>query len=72
MARPKSTSPNKQKLTLTVSAQSRLELDFISRYTGQSISTMVEEWAKKEAKAISKKTGTEPPLAGQLNIGDDV
>ena len=66
MARPKSTAPNKQKLTLTVSAQSRLDLDFISRHTGQSISAMVEEWARKESRRIAKATGQDVPDVNQM------
>ena len=70
MARPKLNTPKKQKLTLTVSEQTRLELAFISEHYGESISALVSEWAEKEAKAISRKTGTEPPYAGQLSIDD--
>ena len=70
MARPKLNTPKKQKLTLTVSEQTRLELAFISEHYGASISALVSDWAEKEAKAISKKTGADPPQAGQLSIDD--
>lgn len=70
MARPKTGKPTKKGMCLTVSEQTRLELAFISEYYGESISALVSEWAEKEAKAISKKTGTELPQAGQLSIDD--
>ena len=70
MARPKTGKPQKQKLTLTVSAQARAELAFISAHHGESISELVSDWAAKEAKAICKRTGEEPPRAEQMTIDD--
>lgn len=70
MARPKLNTPKKQKLTLTVSAQTRLELSFISDRCGESISALVSAWAEKEVKAICKRTGEELPRVEQLTIDD--
>lgn len=70
MARPKLNTPKKQKLTLTVSAQTRLELSFISGHYGESISSLISAWAEKEAKAICKRTGEELPLVEQMTIDD--
>ena len=52
MARPKLNTPPKQKLTLTVTEQTRGELQLISEHHNQSISAMVSEWAKAEAERI--------------------
>lgn len=57
MARPKSSIPPKQKLSLTVSEETRRELQSLSEYHGQSISALVAEWAKKEMEKISKTKG---------------
>ena len=70
MSRPKSTAPKKQKLTLTVSAQSRVNLEFISNNIGKSISEFVEEYAAKEAKRIAKQTKQEIPDAEQMKLED--
>ena len=70
MARPKSNKPKKQKLTLTVKGQSRVELNYISAHTGKSISELVEEWAAKESAAISKETGVTIPYEDQINIAE--
>ena len=43
MARPKTGKPQKKKLTLTVSEQTRIELAFLSEHHGESISTLVSE-----------------------------
>lgn len=53
MARPKLNTPPKQKLTLTVTEQTRGELQLISEHHNQSISAMVSEWAKAEAERIT-------------------
>ena len=68
MARPKSTTPNKGKLNLTISDQTRAELQFISQQTGLSISQLVAEWARKEARRTAKATGTPLPDAQQLTM----
>lgn len=70
MSRPKSSAPKKQKLTLTVSAQSRANLEFISQATGQSISEFLEDYAAKEAKRIAKATKQSIPDADQLKLDD--
>lgn len=70
MARPKSTAAPKSKLNLSVSAQTRLDLAYISQHTGQSISSMISEWATKEARRIAKQTGTQPPDINQLTLED--
>ena len=71
MGRPVSTTPNKQKLTLTVSAQTRVELAFISKETGKSISVLLEEFASKESKRIARATKREIPCAEQLKLDSD-
>lgn len=53
MARPKLNTPPKQKLTLTVTEQTRGELQLISEHHNQSISALVSEWAKAEAERIT-------------------
>lgn len=68
MARPKSTTPNKQRLNLTVSAKARLELEQISQILGKSISEWVEEQASKEVKKLQKKTGIELPDVNQIKF----
>lgn len=68
MARPKSTGPIKQKLHVTVSAQSRMNLEFVAKQTGQSISVVIEELAAKEAKRLSRAIGAEIPNADQLSL----
>lgn len=62
MARQKSTAPQKQHLTLTVSLETRALLGYISGATGRSISSLVAEWAEKEARKIAKKQGKSLPL----------
>ncbi len=68
MSRPKSTAPKKQNLTLTVSAETRQELAFISEATGISISEMVEEYAHKEAKRLSKTTKKDTATVDQIKL----
>lgn len=65
MSRPKSTAPIKEKLNLSVSAQAKAELAYISHHKGISISQMLEDFARKEARKIAKATGTEVPNADQ-------
>lgn len=66
MARPKSTTPQKQHLTLTVSLETRALLRYVSGATGQSISSLVAEWAEKEAKKIAKQQGKSLPQVPDL------
>lgn len=68
MARPKSTTPPKGKLTLSVTAQTRAELEFISQQTGISISEGLAAWATKEAKKLAKKAGVDVPDARQMEL----
>lgn len=70
MARPKSTNPIKEPLNLTVSKQTKLELRYIAAQTGSSISSLVAEWAAKEAKKLSKAAGQPMPDGNQLSIDD--
>ena len=72
MARPKTSTPNKGKLNLTVSAQTRAELSFISEQEGQSISALIATWAAKEARRIAKQLGKPTPDANQLTIMDEI
>ncbi len=53
MARPKLNTPPKQKLTLTVTEETRGELQLISEHHNQSISSLLSEWAKAEAERIA-------------------
>ena len=68
MSRPKSTTPIKERLNLSVSAQTKAELAYISHYKGISISQMLEDFAKREARKIAKATGTEVPNADQQTL----
>lgn len=68
MGRPASTTPNKKKLTLTVSARTRVELDFISKESGKSISVLLEEFASKESKRIARAAKKAIPNSEQLKI----
>lgn len=53
MARPKSGKPPKRNLNLTVDENTKMQLDALSKYKQQSISSMVAEWADKEIKAFN-------------------
>lgn len=55
MARPKTGKPRKQNLTLTVETQTRLDLDFISKYRQKSISELLAVWTKTELYRISEE-----------------
>lgn len=70
MARPKSGRPPKRSLNLTVSEQGRLNLQYVSSHCAKSISELVEEWAAKEARHISKETGRDVPNADQLTLDE--
>lgn len=71
MARPKTGKPKKEGLSLSVSAQARANLDFMSRIRQQSISSMVEEWAAKESKRLAKETGQEIPNVDQISLFEE-
>lgn len=49
MARPKTGKPPKRSLNLTVDKKTRETLTALSEQRGVSISSLVEEWAAKEA-----------------------
>jgi hypothetical protein len=68
MPRPKSTAPKKRNLTLTVSTETREKLAFISEATGVSISEMIEDYANKEAKRISKAAKKEVLSPDQIKL----
>lgn len=68
MARPKTGKPPKKNMVLTVDAQTRVNLDYISKNRQQSISSMVSEWADEEATAISERTGSPVPKADETNV----
>lgn len=73
MARPKLNTPKKQKLTLTVSAQTRAELAFLSQQAGESISELVAAWAAQEARKVAKRNNVNVPEApdpAQMTIDD--
>ena len=70
MARPKSTAPTKIHLNLTVTQQTRLELDYIAAHNGCSISQLIADWATKEARKVAKATKTEAPSTEQLSLKD--
>ena len=53
MARPKLNTPPKQKLSLTVSEETRRELTALSEHYGKSISALLSEWAKAETERIT-------------------
>lgn len=57
MARPKLNTPPKQKLSLTVSEQTRGELQSLSEHHNKSISALVAEWARVEAEHIKQVKG---------------
>lgn len=68
MARPKSNTPVKGKLTLTVTDQTRAELQFVSEIEGKSISELVAEWGSKAARKAAKATGTKLPDVDQTSL----
>ena len=68
MARPKSCLPSKGRLNLTVSEETRLQLAFVSRHTGKSISQLVAEWAVRDSKRITRATGFQVDLSGQMDL----
>lgn len=55
MARPKSTAPKKQKLTLTVSNEVRGQLSILSELNGMSISQLVEKWTAEAIDELNIK-----------------
>lgn len=55
MARPKSTAPKKQKLTLTVSNEVRGQLAILSELNGVSISQLVENWTTDAIAELNTK-----------------
>ena len=73
MARPKSTAQRKKALNITVSEELRNKLSYISQQEGKSISVLVEEWAEKEFKKVSKKSKTayKPVPTEQISLFDD-
>lgn len=66
MARPRRNAPKKVHLNLTVTEQTKAELNYLSARTGLSISVLVAEWASKEAMKTAKKIGEPMPDADQL------
>ena len=70
MARPKSTNPTKGRLNLTVSEQTRLNLEFLSIETGLSVSQLVANFAEKEVKKVAKANGKQVPDINQLKMQD--
>lgn len=68
MARPKSTTPPKGKMNISVSDQTRLELEFISQHSGKSVSQLISEWAKKEARKTAKAAKVNLPDVNQMTI----
>lgn len=68
MARPKSNAPKKLHLNLTVTAQTRAELDYLAAQNQQSVSELVAEWASREARKAAKKTGIALPDPEQLSL----
>ena len=70
MTRPKSTTPPKEKLNLTVSRETKAMLNAIRTQGGMSISEWVEEIVRKETKRL-QRTGAAPDLQhGQMDIDD--
>lgn len=70
MARPKSTAPTKVKLNLSVMAQTKAELAYISEIEGASISELVAIWASKQAKKLAKTTGKAVPDVNQIELDE--
>ena len=70
MARPKLNKAKKKALNLTVSDQTKLELQYISQHHNESISVLIADWASKEARRIAKATGTQLPDVAQLTLDD--
>lgn len=68
MARPKSNAPKKLHLNLTVTAQTRAELDYLAARNQQSVSELVAEWASREARKTAKKTGIALSDPEQLSL----
>ena len=72
MARPKSTKPNKQRTTLCFDEQARLNLKYLSSVSGKSISSLISDWADKEASKAAKKRDEVKPSKDQLTVSDFV
>ena len=70
MARPKSTNPIKGRLNLTVSDQTRINLEFLSMENGLSVSQLVANFAEKEVKKVAKANGKQVPDINQLKMQD--
>lgn len=70
MARPKGTTPPKMHLNVTVSQQTKLELEYIAANTGRSISQLIADLATKEARKLARAKKTEVPSAEQLSLTD--
>lgn len=68
MARPKSTGPIKGKINLTVTDQTKAELNYVAQIEGKSVSELVAEWASKAAKKAAKTTGKPCPDADQTAL----
>lgn len=66
--RPSTGLPHKQRLNLTVTEQTRLELEYISNSTSKSISQLVAEFASREAKKVAKANGCELPSVEQTTL----
>lgn len=68
MGRPKSNKPTKEKLNLSVSRQTKLNLAFLAQQAGVSVSEFVESLAEKEARKVAKRTGVQLPDVNQMTI----
>lgn len=68
MARPKSSNPTKQKLNLTVTAQTRADLVFLSTEYQMSISELIAAYAAKESLKVARKNGKSLPDVNQMTI----
>lgn len=66
MARPKTGKPPKKGLTLTVTEETREDLDFLSMYHNESISALVAEWSAKTAKSLAAQTNNLEASAGPV------
>ena len=68
MARPKSNAPKKVHLNLTVTEQTKIELAYLAAQNKKSVSELVAEWASREARRATKRTGVALPSPEQLTI----
>lgn len=68
MARPKSTTPKKAHLNITVTEETRANLAYLAAHNKQSISEWIADTASREARKAMKKAGVSPNTPEQTKL----